>query len=600
MALTRRNDEGHKRWTIRQTLLGGFLLIGLLPACVLALMDFFKAGDAMQSAIQHDLKVQAGTVMTHIDNTLSERFQNATIWSQLEVMQDLQVQDVDKRLSNFLAKLKLGYGGVYRAIRVVDVRGDIVSSSDVAELGKKMLVNRDDQQRIQQGDVPLWLSWPKGGTDAQRLLIDAPVISAFDKHPLGWLELEFDWRQIESVLDAISGNNSMAVLMDSQRHGLAASRFLREKGGSWREQQNWLTSSVDTALTLQNAGALSPTPVMVGIGKSSDRNGLDLSVLVAQQRSLALAPVHRMAMWSYGWLGLVVFLIVIMAGWISGIIARPLSNLTRFAKSYRSGDAFDMPRILEGAREVGELGESFREMIQEIEASRRRLVQTSKLAVVGEMSSVIAHEVRTPLGILRSSAQVLRREPGLSDEGRELMGFIESETERLNRLVSTMLDSARPRALVKRPVDIHALLEKSATLLSAQMQKQGIYIDYAWHAVNPVFACDEEQMTQVMLNLLLNATQILKDGGRIHLRSYDSDQHVMIEIADDGPGISPSERERVFEAFFFRREGGVGLGLAIVQQIIQAHGGDIHVQDSSLGGASFLMTLPREAANPEN
>jgi len=210
------------------------------------------------------------------------------------------------------------------------------------------------------------------------------------------------------------------------------------------------------------------------------------------------------------------------------------------------------------------------------------------------MSSVIAHEVRTPLGILRSSAQMLRREAGISDEGRELVGFIDSETERLNRLVSAMLDTARPRAPSYGDVDIHVLIEKNVAMLGGQIQKKRVIVGQSFRAVAPVIECNEEQITQVMLNILMNGLQILDHGGRIEISTRDDEQNLYLEIADDGPGINPDERARIFEAFFFRREGGIGLGLAIVQQIVSSHGGDIEATESRLGGALFRIRLPRK------
>jgi signal transduction histidine kinase len=189
---------------------------------------------------------------------------------------------------------------------------------------------------------------------------------------------------------------------------------------------------------------------------------------------------------------------------------------------------------------------------------------------------------------------MLRREPTLSDEGRELMGFIESETERLNRLVSAMLDSARPRELSKAPTDLHVLIRRSSSLLGAQLEKAKITVTERLDATDPMVDCDAEQITQVLLNLILNALQILPTGGKILFATHDDMDQFVIEISDDGPGIPVEERARIFEAFFFRREGGVGLGLAIVQQIVAAHGGDIEANESDLGGARFAIRLPRK------
>jgi len=239
------------------------------------------------------------------------------------------------------------------------------------------------------------------------------------------------------------------------------------------------------------------------------------------------------------------------------------------------------------------LGAAFSEMTRDLNLAQHNLIRASKLAAVGEMSAVIIHEVRTPLGIMRSSAQMLKREPGLSGEARELADFIESETERLNRLVSSLLDSARPRPLNKAPVDVHGLIHEAGALLFAQVEKKHIAIVEKLEAKNATLSCDAAQLTQVLLNLILNAIQVLQPGGRIMLSTREEGDWFCIDVADDGPGIPAEERTRVFEAFFCKREGGVGLGLAIVQQIIAAHGGTIVAGTSELGGAVFSMRLLR-------
>jgi signal transduction histidine kinase len=300
-----------------------------------------------------------------------------------------------------------------------------------------------------------------------------------------------------------------------------------------------------------------------------------------------------MAAFSLALLAVLILITRWVAGRVSGAIARPIVALTDFTRGYRPGQAVAEPPPA-AAGEVGELGEAFAKMMRDIDESRQKLVQASKLAVVGEMSAVLAHEVRTPLGILRSSAQMLRREPGLSAEARELMGFIESETERLNRLVSAMLDSARPRPLHKVASDMHGLVRQCRGLLGAQLDKRRITVTERLDAADPTVDCDAEQITQVLLNLMLNALQILPEGGQIRVTTYQRAEQFFIEIADDGPGVPVAERSRIFEAFFFRREGGVGLGLAIVQQIIVAHDGDISVGESALGGARFTIRLPQQ------
>jgi signal transduction histidine kinase len=114
------------------------------------------------------------------------------------------------------------------------------------------------------------------------------------------------------------------------------------------------------------------------------------------------------------------------------------------------------------------------------------------------MSAVIAHEVRTPLGVMLSSAQILQREPQLSSEGRELAGFIESETARLSRLISAMLEGARPRDPAIAPTDMNALVHHASALLAAQAARQGVTIQTHGSGRETLHPCDEEQMTQVL------------------------------------------------------------------------------------------------------
>ena len=211
----------------------------------------------------------------------------------------------------------------------------------------------------------------------------------------------------------------------------------------------------------------------------------------------------------------------------------------------------------------------------------------------------MSHEVRTPLGILRSSADVLQREPQLSKEGHEVLGFIISETERLNNLVSSLIDAARPRQPVFTEVNLTALISKCIAMLTPQAQAQHILLIF-----NPdnkyLISADSDQMMQVLINILMNAIQILPQGGKvldgkIEVKLEVLNAIIRLTIADNGPGIPKENQAQIFEPFFTQRAGGVGLGLAVVRQIIQAHRGDIIYQTSQYGGAQFTIDLPKLA-----
>lgn len=587
----------HPCVTIRKTLLLAFLFVGLGPAILLAYLAFVKASHAIQSEIELGLSTQASTIAVDIDKVIFERLQNAATWSRLEVMQDLQVKDVDKRLSNFLARSQQGYSGIYRALYAVDAKGRVVASSNPASIGQSIPPRPTWQQTDLSGGL-MTLELPEAspipGTDV--LTIRTPISSAFGNGSLGQLLLNFDWTQIDSLLDKSAGGERMVALLDTNGRLVAASHRLQLILPQLdRTLASWGKATHDSSILVKASPPLPATEMLVGVGQSvgfAEFHGFGWRTLVIMPRNEALKPVHHMALIFLAILSGIAFITVFAAFWVSREIAKPIVALTAFSRRYMLDGVLTKAPPAAGI-EVTELRDTFVQMVQNIDLSRQNLVRAAKLAAVGEMSAVIAHEVRTPLGILRSSAQMLQREPSLSKEGREMMGFIESETERINRLVSTMLDSARPRPPHFAATDMHELIRRSVALLAAQALKQGVSLTIRFEAHDPRAECDAEQMTQVLLNLFLNGLQILGHGGQIVVTTKDAGNWFAIEIADDGPGIAPENRKRVFEAFFFLREGGIGLGLAVVQQIIVAHGGQIEATESELGGALFQIRFPR-------
>ncbi|WP_348697981.1 ATP-binding protein [Duganella fentianensis] len=568
-----------------------FLLLGLVPAMVLAALAFFKARQSMQDEIERGLVNQAHAVAADVNKILFERLQNGAAWSTFEVMQDVQVQDVDKRLSNFLAKLQVGYGGVYRRLDVLNNQQQVVASSDAGALGQTLALAPVWKQ-VELAGAQLVLERP-----AEAMLrIRVALYNQYSASRQGELVLAVDWQPVQELLSHAAQGHAV-LLLDSDGSVLASAGTL---GGlavrPGLQLADWQLDKLGESAFVHAGPDPQMHQVLAGLGRSpvyAGFSGVGLSVLVLQESALALAPVRNMALMSLAILLLLVLATVVAARKISATIADPIVALTAYTRSYQLGQDVQMPPPL-AQGELGELGNAYGQMMRDIDQARGRLVKTAKLAVIGEMAAVIIHEVRTPLGILRSSAQMLRREQKISEQGKELLGFIESETARLNNLVSAMLDSARARPLYMARCDLHQLIRHAASLLANQLEQRAIVIEEALQAADPWLDGDSEQLTQVLLNLLHNAMQVMAQGGAIRISTVLDGHRLQVEMEDDGPGIAPADRSRVFEAFFFRREGGVGLGLAIVQQIIQAHAGEISVDAGRSGGARFIIRLPRQ------
>lgn len=555
-----------KALPIRFILLGAFLLVGLLPTILVTGLAFYEARGALKTEIQHDIQTRAAATVDEIDRIMFERLHNTASWSQLEIMQDVRIGDVDKRLSKFLAELKYSYHDIYNELYVVDNNGLVIASSKADSIGKPRIV------------PAIWLSTKVRQNDVQlahiinmQLLISADIKDPFEGKKLGTLVTAFNWNQIVNMLEAEASGHSGAALFDNNNAILAMS-------------ERW----TDT----QAADKISATAQAKGY---QGYDGFAWRVVISQYRIEALAPIRQLASIFTVLLIATIALASLIAVPVATAMTKPLSKLTVFANNFIREPSNAPPpsagNLIEPL-EITELAHAFSKMINDLERSKENLTRAAKLAVVGEMAAAMSHEVRTPLGILRSSAQVLLREPNMTEDGREVCGFIISETERLNKLVSTLIDSSRPRLPEFKETNISELAEQCAAMLRMQAENKHITLVCEANA-QAIALCDAEQITQVLLNLILNAIQILADGGKIVLTVSSAIDHIAITVADNGPGIPAEQRGQVFEPFFTQRAGGIGLGLAIVRQIVLAHHGKISVHQSTFGGAEFRLQLPR-------
>jgi len=545
-----------KALSIKQLLLLAFLLAGLLPAMLVSFLSFSQASNALRKEILRDLQTSGATVATDVDRVMFERLQNVHSWSQLALMQEVLIGDVDKRLSVFLSESQKSYHQEYRALHVLDLQYHTIASSRAAQIGRTL------------SRPPFWFSVSVGGRQLQIskitqniLMMTQTIQDSSTQQPIGYLVAEFNWSIVTKLLNDAVNQQAAAALFDDQNQVLAASVH-------WSEKRH--------SLHVSNA-------VQGKVGLPG------WHVHIERARSVAVAPVHRLAYVFLALLAATLLFSLLLVRPIGRAIIQPLENLTRFVRGFHQHAQALPPKA--GPPELQELAQAFEKLIQDLETSQDNLTRAAKLAVVGEMAAAMSHEVRTPLGILRSSADVLLREPKLSADGHEVLGFIISETERLNKLVSTLIDAARPRTPHFNPLDLTQLIYRVMALLQSQALAKKITMRFAQTEVMQVWA-DQDQMTQVLMNLLMNAIQILPAQGQIALRLERLNANMVLTVSDNGPGIQVGDQAQVFEPFFTQRAGGVGLGLAVVRQIVHAHRGEISYRNSEMGGAEFTIVLP--------
>jgi len=248
----------------------------------------------------------------------------------------------------------------------------------------------------------------------------------------------------------------------------------------------------------------------------------------------------------------------------------------------------------------GQLGERVRKATAELEATQRQLFQSEKLAALGKLSAGIAHEIRNPLTSIKILIHSLVDE-GATESSREKdLNVIETEIERVNKIIKQFLDFARPRPPSLEPVDARKLIDETLALVGHELEIQGIQLERAEASDLPPVPLDREQMKQVLLNLILNSLQAMPRGGKLKMTAFlktpnaegSEGPAVELGVHDTGPGIPVEIRNNIFEPFFSTKEEGIGLGLSVAQRIVEDHGGRIRVESAPGKGTSFFITFP--------
>jgi signal transduction histidine kinase len=229
--------------------------------------------------------------------------------------------------------------------------------------------------------------------------------------------------------------------------------------------------------------------------------------------------------------------------------------------------------------------------IVQLRSTEAQLVQTAKLAAIGRLSAGLAHEIRNPLASIKGSAEILADDFPPEHPKRKMLRVLIDESVRLNNVLSRFLAFARPRPLESSVFDIRAEMDTVLSLLEGQAEGRNVRIEVG-PSTPTLIRGDREQLRQVILNVLLNASQSAGPGGVVRVSCTASQGTCRLIVHDSGPGFSPEAIENAFTPFFTTKEQGTGLGLAVSHRIIELHGGRIRVRNHSDGGGVVECDLP--------
>ena len=238
---------------------------------------------------------------------------------------------------------------------------------------------------------------------------------------------------------------------------------------------------------------------------------------------------------------------------------------------------------------------------KEADESRRIIARSSRLALLGELTASIAHEVNQPLGAILSNAEaaemLLARGEASLPEVRQILADIRRDDLRASEVITRVRALIGNRETRMEALDVNDLLESAMRLVAHDVQRRGVVVSRAYALNLPAISADRVQLEQVLLNLMLNAMDAIKGVSladrRVILRSARRDPGaVEITVTDNGHGIAPDKLERLFDSFYTTKENGMGLGLSLVRSIAEAHAGRVTAENNAGGGATFRLILP--------
>jgi signal transduction histidine kinase len=309
-------------------------------------------------------------------------------------------------------------------------------------------------------------------------------------------------------------------------------------------------------------------------------------ILAAQNRILLLTLVLSLAGGLLGsWL-------------ISRSLARPLNELTRAMAVVGAGQ-LDHPMTSSSRDEIGELARAFGRMTENLERTQAQLVQSEKLASIGEMAAAVAHGLRNPLASLRAAAQLVRRHPEAPSSAEHLNAIVE-EVDRLDRRISHLLSFSRPAPYHPLRESVPRLVEGLLPTFTEPLRERGIELQLELSPMLPEIRVDPMQLEQALVEIVSNALDAMPQGGRLRIGASlngagGAPAEVSIEITDTGSGIPDQVLPSVCEPFFTTRQDGTGLGLAIAKRYVEQNGGRLEIV-SRPGGTTVRVRLPVAAA----
>ncbi|WP_219094572.1 ATP-binding protein [Pseudomonas sp. UMAB-40] len=282
-------------------------------------------------------------------------------------------------------------------------------------------------------------------------------------------------------------------------------------------------------------------------------------------------------------------------GWIvSQRLTKPLRGLSKGVQAVIAGD-YRQRLAVTGGDELAELSSTFNHMSErlgELQHLESQLRRRDRLHALGEVAMGLAHEIRNPLGIIKTATQLLHRRADLPETDKRHLEYVVSEVSRINDLITDFLDFAKPSAPMRSTQAARPLVDDLIGFCAPELASHNIDVHIDDQAPGATLHVDARQLKQAGLNLIVNAIDAMPDGGRLTVAISSESPYTVISISDTGQGIEPDMLERIFTPFVTTKASGTGLGLAKVFSIMESHDGRIECVSEKDAGTTFSLYIP--------
>jgi len=333
-------------------------------------------------------------------------------------------------------------------------------------------------------------------------------------------------------------------------------------------------------------------PTLASVNREIYRQARELSVQGAVSQMRTIVESKRRVLWATVFLALVAGL---LASWlIARDLARPLTELRHAMAVVGAGD-LEHPIVPRSSDEVGELARAFARMTEQLRQSRAQLVQSEKLASIGQMAAAVAHGLRNPLASLRAAAQLARHRVD-APAARDQLDAIVEQVDRLDLRIAHLLQFSRPAAFHPLRESVRTLVDGALAGFTELLRQRSVELAVRAPATLPEIQVDPMRLEQALTELVSNALDAMPQGGRLDVTTRAepgaSGAGVVVEVTDSGPGIAPEILPNLGEPFFTTRPEGTGLGLAIAKRYVEEAGGRLEITSALGRGTTVRIWLP--------